>query len=110
MPVCLTTLVGRADKIVEVCGLLTGDRLVVLTGSAGVGKTRLALAVAAEVADEYPGGRWWVELAPLAGHGAVGRAALAALGAQEVPGVAVFEQLASVLGDEPSLLVLDNCI
>ena len=59
-------------------GLLAGERLVTLTGSAGVGKTRLALAVAAETVDSHPGGVWWVELAPLSDPDAVGRAALAA--------------------------------
>ena len=74
LPVQLTPLVGRSGEIAEVCALLTGDRLVTLTGSAGVGKTRLALAVAAEMLDRYPGGVWWVELAPLAEHDVVGRA------------------------------------
>ena len=105
----LTPLIGRVDEIVDTRGLLTGERLVTLTGSAGVGKTRLAVAIAFQVLDQYPGGVWWVELAPLADHGAVGRAALAALGAQEVQGVAASRQIAGVLGDEPSLLVLDNC-
>ena len=51
-----------------------------------MGKTRLALAVAAETLDSQPGGVWWVELAPLADPDAVGRAALAAIGAREAPG------------------------
>ena len=63
LPVQLTPLIGRAGEIAEVDALLAGDRLVTLTGSAGVGKTRLALAAAAEVVDRYPGGVWWVELA-----------------------------------------------
>ena len=80
-----------------------------LTGSAGVGKTRLALAVAAETVDSQRGGVWWVELAPLADPEAVGRAALAAIGAREMPGATAIHQLAVELGDQPSLLVLDNC-
>ena len=86
LPVQLTPLIGRRPEIVDVRRLLDGERLVTLTGSAGVGKTRLALAVAAEAFDSHPGGVWWVELAPLADPGAVGRAALAALGAREAPG------------------------
>jgi hypothetical protein len=89
--------------------LLAGERLVTLTGSAGVGKTRLAQAAAAEAVDSQPGGVWWVELAPLADPGAVDRTALAALGARQAPGVPVAHQLATALGDQPSLLVLDNC-
>ena len=109
LPVQLTPLIGRAGEIAELCALLTLDRLVTLTGSAGVGKTRLALAVAAETLERYPGGVWWVELAPLAEHDGVGRAALAALGAREAPGVSASQQLAVELGDQPALLVLDNC-
>ena len=109
LPIQLTPLIGRGSEIVEVREMLAGERLLTLTGSAGVGKTRLALAVAAEALDSQPGGVWWVELAPLADPNAVGRAALAALGAREVPGAPVVHQLAVELGDQPALLVLDNC-
>ena len=109
LPIQLTPLIGRGSEIIEVREMLAGERLLTLTGSAGVGKTRLALAVAAEALDSQPGGVWWVELAPLADPNAVGRAALAALGAREVPGAPVVHQLAVELGDQPSLLVLDNC-
>jgi len=74
-----------------------------------VGKTRLALAVAAELVDDRPGGAWLVELAPVADPSAVGREALAALGASDAPGVPVAQRLAAALGDASSLLVLDNC-
>ena len=80
-----------------------------LVGSAGVGKTRLALALSADLLDRYRGGVWWVELAALSDQDAVGRAALAALGAREVAGSPLARQLAIELGDEPSLIVLDNC-
>ena len=109
LPVQLTPLVGRRDETAEVGGLLVGERLVTLTGSAGVGKTRLALAVAAESLDSHPGGVWWVELAPLGDRGAVGRAILAAVGGRERPGSSVPAQLSIALGDLPALLVLDNC-
>jgi predicted ATPase/class 3 adenylate cyclase/DNA-binding CsgD family transcriptional regulator len=109
LPVQLTPLIGRVGEIADLCSLLRGDRLVTLTGSAGVGKTRLALAVAAETLERYPGGVWWVELAPLAGHDAVGRASLAVLGAREAPGASASQQLAVELGEQPALLVLDNC-
>jgi predicted ATPase/class 3 adenylate cyclase/DNA-binding CsgD family transcriptional regulator len=109
LPVQLTPLIGRDADVVEVGGLLEHERLVTLTGSAGVGKTRLALAAAADTIGEYPGGVWFVELAPVTDPGAVGRAALAVLGAREAPGVSAVDQLAVALGEEPSLLVLDNC-
>ena len=109
LPIQLSPLIGRMSEIVDVRRLLSSDRLVSLTGAAGVGKTRLALAVSAELLDSYPGGVWWVELAPVTNADAVGRAALAAMGAPDVPDAASVRQLAAYLGTEPSLLVLDNC-
>jgi predicted ATPase/class 3 adenylate cyclase/DNA-binding CsgD family transcriptional regulator len=109
LPSQLTPLIGRQAETTEVLRLVDEERLVTLIGSAGVGKTRLALAVAAEMLDHSRGGVWWIELAPLADHTAVGRAALTAVGAREAPGVPVARQLAGALGDEPTLLVLDNC-
>ncbi len=109
LPVQLTPLIGRTTEIADVRGLLGGDRFVTLTGSAGVGKTRLALAVAAETVDSHPGGVWSVELAPLSDSDAVGGAVLAAIGAREVPAADAIQQLAVELGDQSSLLVSDNC-
>ena len=91
-------------------GSVEGERLVTLTGAGGVGKTRLALAVGAEVVAAFPGGIWFVELAPAAGPGVVGRATLKAMGATETPGVSPAEVAAVGLGDgEPVLVILDNC-
>jgi predicted ATPase/class 3 adenylate cyclase/DNA-binding CsgD family transcriptional regulator len=109
LPAQLTPLVGRSREIAEVHALCRDERVVTLTGSAGVGKTRLALAVAAEALDAHAGGVWWVELAPLADPAGIGRAALAALGAREVAGAPLAHQLAVELGDEPSLVIFDNC-
>ena len=66
--------------------LLAQARLVTLTGSGGVGKTRLALAVAAELVDQYPDGVWLVELAALAEAGWCRRPWLETLGMREEPG------------------------
>jgi DNA-binding SARP family transcriptional activator len=64
LPIQLTPLIGRASEIADVLGQLVEERLVTLTGSAGVGKTRLALAAAAAASATYSGGVWLVELAP----------------------------------------------
>lgn len=109
LPAPLTPLIGRSTEIAEVARLVATERVVTLTGSAGVGKTRLAATVGAELLDVFPGGVWWVELAPLSDGGAVGRAALSAIGAREAAGGAVGWQLGLELGEERSLLVLDNC-
>ncbi|WP_283137591.1 BTAD domain-containing putative transcriptional regulator [Rhizohabitans arisaemae] len=106
----LTGLIGRDEERARVHGLMAANRLVTLVGPGGVGKTRLATAVAADGADTA----WLVELAPVSGPEAVAHAAAAALGVRgpglpENPGAPV-ERLAQTLerlGD--ALLVLDNC-
>jgi predicted ATPase/DNA-binding SARP family transcriptional activator len=109
LPVQLTPLIGRTGEIAEIRGQLTNMRLVTLTGAPGVGKTRLALAVAAEAGNSRPAGVWFVELAALSDPDAIGPAVLAAMGAREAPGASAAHQLAVELGDRPSLVVLDNC-
>ena len=110
LPVQLSPLIGRRREIAEVVDLLADERLVTLTGAGGVGKTRLALAVGADVVAAFPGGVWFVELAATGGTGAVGRAVLKALGTTETPGVAPADVAAVELGDaERSLVILDNC-
>src|SRR6516165_5623382 len=64
LPTMLTELIGRREDIAGLVQLLEGNRLVTLTGIGGVGKTRLAVAVAAATAAEFPDGCWFVELAP----------------------------------------------
>ena len=99
-----TPLIGRGAEIVDLGRLLDTERLVTLTGSAGVGKTRLALAVAAEELDSQPGGVWWVELAPIADPGAIGRAALTAIGSHETPGA-----LAAAAASQSSSAISRRC-
>ena len=63
LPRSLAPLVGRAEAIPAAAAAVRAGRLVTLTGPGGVGKTRLALAVAAELAEDFPDGVWLVELA-----------------------------------------------
>ena len=110
LPVQLSPLIGRRAEIAELVSTLADDRLVTLTGSAGVGKTRLALAVGAEVVAAFPGGVWFVELAGTRGSGSVGRSTLKALGLPETPGVEPAEVAAVELAEGGrSLVILDNC-
>ena len=63
LPTQLTPLIGRRADIGEIGRLVSAERLVTITGAGGVGKTRVALAVAAASMERFPGGVWWVELA-----------------------------------------------
>src|SRR6202022_4638239 len=88
---------------------LKAHRLVTLTGVGGVGKTRLALEVAAGVADEFADGVWLFELAAVADPAAVPDAVAAVLGITHQPGKTVSESVAGALEGRVRLLVIDNC-
>jgi predicted ATPase len=109
LPVVRTPLVGRHREVREVSGLLESDRLVTLTGVGGVGKTRLALQVAAEVLDRFPQGVWLVSLAPIRDPALVPDAVAAAVGVRDQPGRSLVEVLCDALEHRQLLLVLDNC-
>jgi mannose-6-phosphate isomerase-like protein (cupin superfamily) len=65
LPSQLTSFVGRTREVGEALALLRRTRLLTLPGPGGIGKTRLALEVAAELAVDYPEGVWLVDLVPL---------------------------------------------
>jgi hypothetical protein len=67
----VTSFIGRESEVAEVQAVLRAHRLVTLTGVGGVGKTRLALEVAAQLADEFPDGVWFFELAAVTDPAAV---------------------------------------
>ncbi len=105
LPVMWTELIGRDSDIAELSDLLDRHRLVTLTGTGGVGKTRLALAVAADAGPRFPDGCWLVELAAVADPAEVARAVALAVGAP----VTDMRGLARYLGERRMLMVLDNC-
>jgi non-specific serine/threonine protein kinase len=109
LPAPLTSFVGRVPERAEVQELLECAPLVVLTGTGGVGKTRLALQVAQELHDRYPDGVWLVELAPLADPSLVGQTVALALGLIEQPDRPLAAALVEFLGPKRLLLLLDNC-
>lgn len=108
LPSALTRFVGREREVAEVTSLLAGTRLVTLGGPGGVGKSRLALEVAAAVLDRYPDGVWLVELASLSDARLVPQAVSVALGLRDGGGSRA-AALAAHLRSKTLLLVLDNC-
>ena len=109
LPVRLSTFIGRRRELAALDDLLASQRLVTVTGAGGAGKTRLALQGAANVADKFPDGIWWIELAPVSDSTAV------ALTVADVVEIRLNETqdyartVAGRLGDDRALLVLDNC-
>ena len=104
-----TSLIGRESEVTDIEAVVRSHRLVTLTGVGGVGKTRLALEVAARLADEFPDGIWVFELAAVADPAAVPDAVAAALNVIQQPGKSVSESVADALEGRLRLLVLDNC-
>jgi predicted ATPase/DNA-binding SARP family transcriptional activator len=110
LPAPPSALVGRRLELAAVEALLrTPDvRLLTLTGIGGTGKTRVALAVAEELAGEYADGAHFVDLAPLAVPELVPAAIARALGVSEASGQRLEDTLAETLRDREALLVTDN--
>jgi predicted ATPase len=104
-----TSLIGRETEIAEIQAAVKAHRLVTLTGVGGVGKTRLALEVAAHLADEFPDGVWLFELAAVTDPASVPDAVAAVLGITQQPGKTVSESVAAALEGRLRLLVFDNC-
>jgi predicted ATPase/DNA-binding CsgD family transcriptional regulator len=109
LPLELSSFVGREKELAEVKRLLENTRLLTLTGSGGCGKTRLALAAAGELVEDFEDGVWLVDLAPLADPSLVPQAVASSLGVREQPGRSPTETLSDYLGSKKVLLVLDNC-
>ena len=110
LPVASTSLIGREHEIAEVAKLLEtpGVRLVTLTGPGGIGKTRLAVAVGAQLDDRYPQGAVFVPLASIAGPELVLPRVAAAVRASIEGARSPVDVVAEHVAETPTLLVLDN--
>ena len=114
----LTSFVGRDEEVARVTAVLEDARLVTLTGPGGSGKTRLAVEVAAGLADRVPDGAWLVDLAPLRAGESVAHAVATTLGVRggfragvgpPLPQEDEVGRLVELLEAKRLLLVLDNC-
>jgi predicted ATPase/DNA-binding SARP family transcriptional activator len=108
-PRALARLVGRQAELDEIAALLLSGCLVTLTGVGGVGKTRLALAVAQAAEGKYPDGVGWAELASVSAPEDVVRTLADALGVAGQPGRPLMETVCDSLQGRRVLAVLDNC-
>jgi predicted ATPase/class 3 adenylate cyclase len=109
LPLQLSSFIERERELVRVTGALEDARVVVLTGVGGVGKTRLALQVAAQMLPRFREGAWVVELAAVRDEVGVGDAVAAVFGVSARSGQSIAEALVEFLRWKQLLLVLDNC-
>jgi predicted ATPase/DNA-binding CsgD family transcriptional regulator len=109
LPAEASSFIGRRRELAELKRKLTAARLVSLVGPGGVGKTRLAIRTASDLARAFRGGVWMVELAEVQDPALVGNAVMAALGLRDQTGTEPLPLLLSYLRDKELLLVVDNC-
>ena len=109
LPAEATSFIGRRRELAELRTKLAAARLVTLVGPGGVGKTRLAIRGATELARAFPGGAWLVELADVRDPGLVQNAMLAALDLRDQAATGPRAVLLEYLRDRELLLLVDNC-
>ncbi|MGB8206031.1 MAG: adenylate/guanylate cyclase domain-containing protein, partial [Mycobacterium sp.] len=109
LPVQLTSFVGRQAELNQARDLLAENRVVTLTGAGGVGKTRLAIEAAAQLAGGFGGGVRYVDLAAITAPNLVPVTMARALGLPDQPGCSTMDTLTRFVADRQMLVVLDNC-
>jgi predicted ATPase/class 3 adenylate cyclase len=109
LPIQLTSFVGRQDELAQVAKALEASRLVTLTGTGGVGKTRLAVQAAANLVTSFPDGVWLCELAAAADGESMLQVIATAIGYTPAPGAALDRGIPEFVGSRHLLVILDNC-
>ena len=109
LPILATEYVGRIDVLKNQAAQLQSRRLVTLTGTGGVGKTRTAIEAGWLSIDAFPDGVWFLELAPLTDAGAVAAAAALELSVYPQPGMSMLAAIVDTFRTRQSLLIMDNC-
>ena len=109
LPETVSELIGREDAIGEVLNLAAAHRLVTLTGAGGIGKTRLALALARELLPHFADGVWLAEFSPLTDPGLLPATVAAAVGVELGGGEISVQRVVQMLAGRRLLLVLDTC-
>ncbi len=109
LPTPLTSFVGREAEARDLAAALTEHRLVTAIGPGGVGKTRLAIRVAHDVAESFPDGIWFVDLVAVTDPGLVALALAQALGLRESQSTSIEDVMTGWVASRRVLLILDNC-
>ena len=109
LPANLAPLIGREHEQAEITAALAHSRLVTVTGAGGVGKTRIALACAADTIDRYEHGVWFIDLAPIPNASLLVATLLSTLDAGPAEGDAEAARLLEFLRPRELLLIIDNC-
>ena len=109
IPVPLTSFIGREKELKEITRLLSSSRLVTLTGSGGVGKTRLAVQTANDSIKKFKDGVFWVGLVGLSDENLISQEIAQSLNVREVSHELIIETLKTNLKSKDLLIVLDNC-
>ena len=109
IPVPLTSFIGREKELKEIVKLLSSSRLVTLTGSGGVGKTRLAIQTANDSIKKFKDGVFWVGLVGLSDENLIPQEITQSLNLREFPNAQLIEVLKTYLKSKDILLVIDNC-
>jgi predicted ATPase/DNA-binding winged helix-turn-helix (wHTH) protein len=109
LPEPVSELIGREEEVGEILNLAAAHRLVTLTGAGGIGKTRVALALARELQPHFTDGVWLAEFSPLTDPGLVPAMVAAAVGIDLGGGAISVQRVAQLLASRRLLLVLDTC-
>ncbi|MGA8576837.1 MAG: adenylate/guanylate cyclase domain-containing protein [Candidatus Cybelea sp.] len=109
LPSQISSFVGRVRELHEIAASIEASRLLTIVGPGGIGKTRLASQVAAEVlGDRYPSGAWFIDLTTVRSTDSIAGAVAAELGVRELPIEAIDQTLIAHLHERRALLILDN--
>src|SRR5919106_6367673 len=109
LPASLTTFIGREKEQSDVIRLITKHRLVTLTVSGGVGKTRLSIKVGERVLGNYADGVWLGELASLSNPALIAQTFAALFGLTAQSTISFTDLLINFLRAKSILLIVDNC-
>jgi predicted ATPase/DNA-binding CsgD family transcriptional regulator/DNA-binding XRE family transcriptional regulator len=109
LPAELSSFIGREQELADLVRRFGRARLLTITGSGGIGKTRLALRLAADILEVFRDGVWLVELAALADPALLPKAVASVLRVREQAGRPALASVADAIGSRNVLLVLDNC-